>query len=167
MRRARQPSPARGAAIRRAARAATMALPLLGWLAGPLPARAEAWTNLAGQVLQADFLDYAAGVVALARPDGTILRLPLTALCEPDQRRVRRRAGEPLVPEFVRAAHRDAAALLQRFAQLPAERRTPEERARVAHMAQALFDARLAAGGAEALDAEAQSDIRRLRDSLR
>lgn len=129
--------------------------------------RADTWTNLAGHFIQATLVDYANGQATLQPSNGAAMRIPLSALCAADQRRIRLQYSEPIAPAFVAASYRDAAALLDRYDRLPPGRRSPEEREKVARQAIALFDQRLAANATHRFDAAERAEVNRLRDSLR
>jgi len=136
-------------------------------LSSALSARADAWTNLAGHVIQAALVGYENGQATLQLTNGTAMRIPLSALCEADQRRIRLRYNEPVAPDYALAAYRDASALLIRYGRLPPERKSPEEREKVVRQALAVFDQRIVSRGASRLDAAVRAEVDRLRDSLR
>jgi hypothetical protein len=127
----------------------------------PLPVQlwADQWTNQAGRVIEAR-LDAFDGVsVTFTRTNGFILRIPVSALCETDQHRVRLQTGHSLAPSFVQGAYRDAKAILERFERLPAAQRTEETRTATIHMACAVFDARLKPRLAELKDKNVLEEV--------
>jgi hypothetical protein len=127
---------------------------------------ADTWTNQAGQALSATLLAFEGGFVTLQTTNGATLRMPLSALCDADQGRVRARHGESPAPAFVQTAYRDARAVLARYGRLPAARRTVEGERGARRMALALFDARVNAGGATNLDAAVRAELVRMRGQL-
>jgi hypothetical protein len=106
-------------------------------------------------------------MVTLVLPAGKALTMPLSALCEDDQQRIRALHGESAAPKFVLDAYRDAAALLARHDRLPEDIKLPGERQRMSDAALALFDSRVSASSMSNLSAAARADAARLRASLR
>lgn len=129
-------------------------------------AEAELWTNQAGQVIEATFKGFDGSSVTLVRTNGMPLRLPLSALCKEDQRRVRLQANQSLAPDFVQTAYRDARSVLDRFERLPPNQQTPEARQKAVNMACSVFDARVNARAGELKDPAVKDEVKRLRDSL-
>jgi hypothetical protein len=116
---------------------------LLGVITTAMPLWADLWTNQAGRVIEARLEAFDGTQVTLTRTNGSRLKLPIGALSQADQDRVRRQAGHSLAPAFVEAAYRDAKAVIEQFRSLPSERRTEKRRAASIQMACAVFDARL------------------------
>jgi hypothetical protein len=139
---------------------------LLGWLAMAAPLRADLWTNQAGRVIEARLEAFDGASVTLTRTNGSLLRLPMSALSQTDQHRVRLQTGHSLVPAFVQGAYRDARAVLEQFERLPAERRTEPARTATIRMACAVFDARLKPRLGELKDKDILEEIRRLKAAL-
>src|SRR5512138_2791417 len=118
------------------------------------PARADTWTNQAGRVIEARLGEFDGVWVTLLRSNAAPLRLPLSALCPADQRRVRLLKGQSIAPDFVRAAYRDATTVLQRFERLPADQQTADGWTKAVRMACSLFDARVNARSAQLTNTE-------------
>lgn len=133
-----------------------------------LPAQlvAEQWTNLAGRVIVARLDGFDGVSVTLTRTNGSHLRIPVSALCESDQHRVRLRTGHSPAPPFVLDAYRDAKTILDRFARLPAGQRTESARIATHRMACAVFDARLKDRIDELKKKNLLEEIKRLRETL-
>ena len=146
----------------RATRLAFLAL----LVAGLTPARGEMWTNQAGHVIEARLGEFDGVWVTLERTNGSALRLPLSALREPDQRRVRLLKGQTVAPAFVQAAYRDAVTILERFERLPAAQQTAEGWKQAANLACATFDARIQARATELTNAVVLAEVQRLRVAL-
>jgi hypothetical protein len=130
------------------------------------PVQAESWTNQAGRVIEARLGSFDGVSVTLIRTNGSSLRLPLSALSNADQRRVRLQKAQSIAPDFVRSADHDARAVLERFERLPDDQRTAEGRKKAVHMACSIFDARVKARSAEVSDKEVLDEIKRLRALL-
>jgi hypothetical protein len=130
------------------------------------PAWGEMWTNQAGRVIEAKLGAFDGVWVTLERTNAPALRVPLSALREPDQRRVRLLKGQSVAPAFVQAAYRDAATVLRRFERLPADRQTADAWKQAADVACATFDARIQARSTELTSAEVQAEVKRLRLAL-
>ena len=131
------------------------------------PASGDAWTNQAGHVVEGELAGYSNRTVTIRRLAGGLIDVPLAVLRPADQQRILSHYGESTVPDFVRSGYGDAMALLARYDRLPEERRSTEERQRVAAQAQAVFDARLAAHGTLPEDAAVRAEIVRLRALIR
>ena len=129
-------------------------------------AQVESWTNQAGHVVNAELVEYASGSVTLKTAQGSTLRIPLSALCEHDQRRIRIQCNESIAPEFVQTAYRDARALIIRYDQHAGGWKDAEERRAACNLARAIFDARIAAQDAIRDDPAVQDEVRRLRSLL-
>lgn len=135
-----------------------------------VPAELQAvrgWTNRVGHVLQASLVDYGNGGATFRSPSRSDLRLPLSALCDSDQRLIRSACGESSAPDYAVAALRDARAVVTRYDRLPAASKPEGGRDGVVASAHALFDARVAACASTNLPATVIDDIARLRHSLR
>jgi hypothetical protein len=138
----------------------------VGLLAAVGLARAEWWTNQAGRVIEAKLGDFDGVWVTLVRTNATTLRMPLSALCENDQRRVLLQQGLSIAPDFVKAAYNDAVAVLARLERLPDGQRTEEGRKKAVLMACSVFDARIGARSAEITDKAVLAEVKRLRSLL-
>jgi len=141
-------------------------LALAALLAVPSGALADTWTNQAGRVIEARLADFDGVWVTLVRSNAAPLRLPLSALCASDQRRVRLQRAQSVAPPFVMAAYKDALTVLERFERLPADQQTAEARDQAARMACAVFDARVTVRSADLRDKDVAAEVRRLRASL-
>jgi hypothetical protein len=139
---------------------------LLLFLAVLWAAQAETWTNQAGRTIEAKLGAFDGAWVTLVRSNGSTLRLPLSALSAPDQRRVRMQKAQSIAPPFVRAACKDAVAVLDRFARLPADQQTAEGWSKAVRMACAIFDERLTPRSAELTSRYVQEEVQHLRDLL-
>ena len=144
----------------------TTGLILLGWLTMATPLWADLWTNQAGRVIEARLKAFDGASVTLTRTNGSSLRLPLSALCQTDQRRVLSLKGHSIVPIFVQAAYRDARTIIDQFERLPTELQTEQGRAASWRMAREVFEARLKPRLEELKDKKVLEEIRRLRASL-
>jgi hypothetical protein len=144
----------------------TRLLVLAVLLAALGPVRADMWTNQAGRVIEARLKEFDGVWVTLVRTNSSTLRLPLSALCKTDQRRVRAQKSQSIAPGFVQAAYKDAVGILERFQRLPADQQTAEGREKAVHMACSVFDARVNARSAELTDKDVLYEVRRLRASL-
>jgi hypothetical protein len=128
--------------------------------------RAELWTNQAGKIIEAELAKIEGTTVTLVRTNGSRIVLPLSALSKADQQRAKRQTGETVAPPVAQAAYRDARAILERFAALPAGQRTPEARTAAIRTACAVFDGRLKPHAVELQDANVAEEVKRMRDSL-
>ena len=128
--------------------------------------QADLWTNQAGKVLEGTLGEFDGVSVTLVRTNGSILKLPLTALSPTDQQRVRMQKHQSIAPDFVKAAYRDATVPLERFGRLPAQQQTAEARAKAAQMAVLVFDTRLKARSAELTNQAVLEEVKRLRSLL-
>ena len=144
----------------------TRLLLLLACLVFTLSARGDLWTNQAGRVIEGKLEAFDGATVTLLRTNGSQFKLPLTALCQTDQQRVRLRTGQSSVPPFVQAAYRDARAVVEQFDRLPEAQRTEEARLGSIRMACAVFDARLQPRLGELKDKNVLQQISQLRASL-
>ena len=145
----------------------TARLVLLAMLLGAAaPARSESWTNQAGRVIEGRLGDFDGVWLTLIRTNGLPLRLPLSALCKADQRRVLAQKSLAIVPDFVTAAYKDAGTVLERYDRLPPEQQTPEARQGAVQMACAVFDGRVNPRKAELDDKAVQDEVKRLRTQL-
>jgi hypothetical protein len=139
---------------------------LLACFAAPLQLRADLWTNQAGHVIEAKLQSFDGATVTLVRTNGSQLKLPLSALSQADQNRVRLKSGKAVAPAFVHDAFRDAKEILNKFERLPDEQRTDEARIAATRMACAIFDARLKPRMQELKAPSVLAEVRRLRASL-
>lgn len=139
---------------------------LLAWLTLAAQLRADQWTNLAGRVIVARLDGFDGVSVTFTRTNGSRLRIPVNALCESDQHRVRLLSGHSPAPSFVLDAYRDANAILERFARLPARQQTESARVATLRMARAVFDARLKDRLDELKEKNLLAEVNRLRDTL-
>ena len=139
---------------------------LLACFAPPLQLCADLWTNQAGHVIEAKLQSFDGMTVTLVRTNGTLLKLPLSALSRLDQDRVRLKSGQAVAPAFVHDAYRDAREVLDKFERLSDEQRTEEARAAATRMACAIFDARLKPRLGELKSPAVLREIQRLRASL-
>jgi hypothetical protein len=130
------------------------------------PAQAETWTNQAGRAIEARLADFDGVWVTLVRTNAATLRLPLSALCAADQRRVRVQKAQSIAPSFVMAAYKNARTVLERFERLPAEQQTAAGRTNAGHMACSIFDARLKARSSELTEKAVLEEVQRLRALL-
>ena len=128
--------------------------------------RAEMWTNQAGRVIEAKLGEFDGTWITLVRTNGATLKLPLSALREADQHRVRRHKAQSIAPSFVMAAYLDAVTVLRRFDRLPADQRTTESWQKAVQMAYSIFDARISVRSAEITDNAVRAEIRRIRAAL-
>jgi hypothetical protein len=140
---------------------------ILAFLLGmPQLARCEYWTNQAGRVIEGQLEKFDGAWLTLLRTNGTALRLPLSALCKPDQQRVLVQNALSIAPGFVIAAYKDATSVLERYNRLPLDQQTPEARRASTHMACAVFDGRISPRKAELADKAVQVEVKRLRALL-
>ena len=84
-------------------------------------ARADTWTNAAGDTIEAEAVAFDGRAVVLRRPNGAELRLPLHSLADPEKQRVRTRFGGPEIPANVKPAYDLAARQIERARLLRAE----------------------------------------------
>jgi len=139
---------------------------LLACFVAPLQLCADLWTNQAGHVIEANLKSFDGATVTLVRTNGSQLKLPLSALSQADQNRVRLKSGQAVAPAFVHDAFRDAKEILEKFERLPDEQRTDEARIAATRMACAIFDARLKPRMHELKAPAVLEEVRRLRASL-
>ena len=129
-------------------------------------ARGESWTNQAGRVLEGRLGEFDGAWLTLIRTNGTPLRLPLSALRQPDQQRVLSRKALSIAPAFVLAAYKDASLVVQRYDRLPSDQQSPAGRNAAIQMACAVFDNRIRARQSELKDKAVVAEVRRLRERL-
>jgi hypothetical protein len=134
--------------------------------AAPVAARGEMWTNQAGRVIEARLGEFDGIWVTLLKTNSSVLKVPLSALCEADQRRVRLLKGQTIAPPFVQSAYLDAASVLRRFERLPADQQTLEGWKKAANMACSVFDARISARSAQMTNQAVLEEVQRLRAAL-
>ena len=102
--------------------------------------RAESWTNQAGVAINAEATALERGIVTLKKP---------------------------LLPDYVRRAHRDAMALIERYDRMPESRRTEGGRDAVVRASLALFDHRIAAGSGKEMAERFRGEVAQLRLTIR
>ena len=139
---------------------------LFACFVAPLQLPADLWTNQAGHVIEAKLQSFDGATVTLVRTNGTLLKLPVSALSRADQDRVRLKSGQAVAPAFVHDAYRDAREVLDKFERLSDEQRTEEARAAATRMACAIFDARIKPRLGELKSPAVLREIQRLRASL-
>ncbi len=139
---------------------------LLACFVAPLQLCADLWTNQAGHVIEANLKSFDGSTVTLVRTNGTLLKLPLSALSKADQNRVLLKSGKTVAPTFVHDAYRDAKEILDKFERLADEQRTDEARVAATRMACAVFDSRLKPRLAELKSPAVLREVQRLRASL-
>ena len=127
---------------------------------------AEFWTNQAGRVMEGKLNQFDGVTVTILKTNGVRLQIPLTALCEADQRRVRAQTGQSIAPLFVQAAYRDALTVLAQFDRLPPEQKSEDNAIKARRTAQAVFDARLKPRMRELQQPDVRQEIKRLRFTL-
>lgn len=132
----------------------------------PVQLLGEQWTNQAGRVIEARLEAFDGVLVTFARTNGLLLKIPVSALCEKDQHRVRLQTGHSLAPAFVHDAYRDAKAIIERFERFPTAQRTEEAWTATRRMACAIFDARLQPRRDELTHKAVAEEVRRLRNAL-
>jgi hypothetical protein len=86
-------------------------------LAAGFAARAETWTNVAGQVVTARLVDIQGDHVLLQRTNGRTWRVPLSSLKPADRIRARAQTGTEQLPAELRIPLEQAQADIQRAAQ--------------------------------------------------
>ncbi|HOX59959.1 MAG TPA: hypothetical protein P5205_21945 [Candidatus Paceibacterota bacterium] len=86
-------------------------------LAAGFAARGETWTNLAGKVIAAKLVGVQSEQVLLQRPNGHILRLPLSSLKPEDRIRAREQSGTERLPAELKTPLEQAKTDIQRAAQ--------------------------------------------------